>query len=81
MHNPAGALLSVVSSLLVGVVLAVVPWTALWDGNHLIQPYPWIKSIVLSPFTRGAVSGLGLVNLLVALSELRALWQGHDDHP
>lgn len=81
MHGPAAVLLSAVSALLVGAVLAVVPWTPLWDSNHLIQPYPWVKSVVLSPFLRGAVSGLGLVNLLLALVELSALWRGHDEHP
>jgi hypothetical protein len=76
MHSPAAVLLSVVSSLLVGVVLVFVPWTPLWDANQLIQPWPWVKRIVLSPFARGAVTGLGLVNLLLAFAELSALWRG-----
>ena len=32
------AILSVLSTLLVGVLLAAVPWTALWDANYLLQP-------------------------------------------
>ena len=64
-------LLSVLSSLLVGLILAVAPWTALWDGNYLIQPHPLVRSLLLNAFTRGAVTGLGLVNLLLALSEAR----------
>lgn len=75
MHGPAAAL-SVVSSTLVGLVLVFVPWTQLWDANTLIQPYPWIKHFVLQPFVRGSVTGLGVVNLLVALGELRDLWRG-----
>ena len=61
--------LSVLSSLLVGVVLVLAPWTTFWDANYLLQPHPAVRAIVLSAFTRGAVSGLGLVNILVALHE------------
>ena len=63
------AFLSVLSSLLVGLILAVAPWTPLWDGNYLLQPHPLLRSLLLSPFARGAVTGLGLVNLLLALHE------------
>jgi hypothetical protein len=64
-------LLSVLSSLLVGFVLAVSPWTALWDANYLLSPHPLLRAFLLSAFTRGAVSGLGLVNLVLAVHELR----------
>lgn len=62
---------SVLSSLLVGSLLAVVPWTPLWETNYLLQPHPVLRGVLLSPFTRGAVSGLGLVNLLLGLTEVR----------
>jgi hypothetical protein len=68
-------LLSVASSLLVGLTLVVAPWTALWDANYLLQPHPAMRAIVLSAFTRGAISGLGLVNILLALDEVRMLLQ------
>jgi hypothetical protein len=63
------AILSVLSSLLVGVVLVLVPWTALWDTNYLLQPYPQVRAILLSGYVRGTVSGLGLVNIVLALDE------------
>lgn len=63
-------LLSVVSALLVGVILLVAPWTSWWDQNYLLQPYPALRALVLSPFVRGLVSGLGLVNIVLALLEL-----------
>ncbi len=64
------ALLSIVSSLLVGLVLVVAPWTSLWEANWLLQPWPSLRIVLLSGFARGAVSGLGLVNVLVALADL-----------
>jgi hypothetical protein len=65
-------LLSILSSLLVGLVLLAAPWTTLWDSNWLLQPQPALRDLLLSPFTRGAVSGLGLINILIALHDLRA---------
>ena len=61
--------LSIVSSLLVGLILAVAPWTPLWDANYLLSPHPTLRLLLLSAFTRGAVSGLGLINILLALHE------------
>ena len=64
-------LLSVISSLLVGAVLVVAPWTPLWESNYLLVPHPALRAWVLSAFTRGAVSGLGIVNILLAFAEAR----------
>jgi hypothetical protein len=72
--------LSALSSLLVGIVLLVAPWTVLWDGNVLLQPSSWLRGVLLSPFARGAVSGLGLVNILLAIDEARQLLSGPSDH-
>jgi hypothetical protein len=69
--------LSVVSSLLVGLVLVVAPWTVLWDGNYLLQPLPMLRALLLNPLVRGAVSGLGVVNILIAIDEARGR-QGGD---
>ena len=63
-------LLSVLSSLLVGVILVIAPWTSWWDQNYLLQPYPGVRAVVLSPSMRGLVSGLGLVNIVLAVLEV-----------
>jgi hypothetical protein len=64
------ALLSIGSSLLVGLVLIVAPWTPFWESNWILQPWPALRVVLLSGFARGAISGLGLVNVLVALADL-----------
>lgn len=69
-------LLSVVSSLLVGLILVLAPWTSLWDANYLLQPHPAIRGVLLNTFTRGAVTGLGLVNILLAIHDARQLLAG-----
>jgi len=63
------ALLSILSSLLVGTVLVFAPWTSLWDSNWVLQVWPGLRGPLLNAFTRGAVTGLGLVNVLLALAD------------
>ena len=70
------ALLSILSSLLVGLVLVVAPWTSLWESNWLLTLWPGGRGLALNDFTRGAVTGLGLVNLLLALRDLYARLAG-----
>jgi hypothetical protein len=63
---------------MVGIVLLVAPWTtpttpvtgSLWDANYLLQ-YPAVRAVLLNPFVRGTVSGLGLVNIVLAFHEAR----------
>jgi hypothetical protein len=71
--------LSVVSTFLVGIILAIAPWTSLWDANYLLSPYPMLRTVLLSAFTRGTVSGLGVVNIVLALHEARQhVWADGD---
>ncbi|MEZ5420685.1 MAG: hypothetical protein R2708_25540 [Vicinamibacterales bacterium] len=56
-----------------GLLLIVVPWSAYWDRNYFAQMSPAVRSVVTNNFVRGAVTGLGAVNVLAALAELAAL--------
>lgn len=61
----------IVISSVIGVFLAFAPWSALWDANWLTrQLWPAARGLVQSGFARGAVTGLGVVNLLLALRDL-----------
>ena len=71
------ALLSIVSSVLVGIVLVFAPWTPLWDSNWLLPVWPGLRGFMTSAFTRGAVTGLGLVNVVLALSDVRTRVLSH----
>lgn len=61
------------SSTLVGLVLIVAPWwpAGLWESNYFLAAHTELRGWVLSAFTRGAVSGLGLVNVVLAFAEAR----------
>lgn len=53
-----------------GVLLILAPWSGFWARNAFLERYPdWIPYL-LNPYTRGAVSGLGLLDILVAISLL-----------
>jgi len=58
----------------VGLVLLVVPWSPFWDRNYFVQMWPALEVLTRSNLVRGAVSGLGVVNLWAATSELVVLF-------
>jgi hypothetical protein len=50
--------------------LVLVPWSTFWERNYFIEWSPVIEGILTSNYVRGAISGLGLVNIAAALVEL-----------
>lgn len=54
-----------------GLMLILVPWSDMWDINYFLYQYPALGLIMKNPYLRGAVSGLGLVNVLFALEAFR----------
>ena len=53
-----------------GILLVLVPWTGFWERNVFLERYPDMVPLLMSPYVRGAVSGLGLLDVFVALSFL-----------
>ena len=53
----------------VGLLLFCLPWTRFWYQNHYLLAYPWLSSILLHGATRGIISGIGLLDLWIGLSE------------
>ncbi len=66
--------------LLLGVLLILVPWVDLrvgdWGDNQLLSlvvqttGMPILKTIISSAWVRGAVTGLGVFNLVIAFWEI-----------
>jgi hypothetical protein len=54
-----------------GLMLILVPWSDMWDINYFLYQYPALGLIMKNPYVRGAVSGLGLMNVLFALEAFR----------
>jgi len=53
-----------------GAFLLVYPWMDGWDQNYFATLRPAWHDVWVNPWIRGAVSGLGTVNILIALIEL-----------
>jgi hypothetical protein len=53
----------------VGLFLLMFPWSQAWEKNYFLNGIGPLQDVAMSPFVRGAVSGLGLVNVLLAIGE------------
>jgi len=65
-----------------GVFLVALPWTGVWERNFFLFRYPELTGLLLDYRLRGAISGLGLVDIGLAawyaanFRSLLARWQG-----
>lgn len=62
-------LLSIMVRIFIGVIVLVVPWSPLWDNNHLLLSYPRVATALSFGAIRGIISGLGLLNLWIAIDD------------
>ncbi|MEZ5284004.1 MAG: hypothetical protein R2712_04180 [Vicinamibacterales bacterium] len=54
----------------------LIPWSRFWERNYFAILVPALQSVITNHFVRGAISGLGLVNLWLALLELGEMLLG-----
>jgi len=64
------SLLFIIVCFEVGVFLLVFPWMDYWGNNSIAALSPWVRSVWESAYFRGALSGLGLVNIYISLAEV-----------
>ena len=57
-----------------GLLLVLIPWSAFWDRNYFVEASTAIGHLITSNYTRGAITGLGLLNVWAALGELSDLF-------
>ena len=67
-------LLFVALLLETGLLLVLIPWSTFWDRNYFAEFSAVLGTLVRSNYTRGAVTGLGLLNVWAALGELADLF-------
>lgn len=58
----------------------LIPWSAFWERNYFLEASSFLGQILKSYYTRGAITGLGLVNVWAALAELADMF-GNPRHP
>jgi hypothetical protein len=57
-------------ALEVGLFLVIFPWQDNWTLNYFQGLFPAMENIWDEPYFRGAVTGLGLINVYVALLQV-----------
>ena len=62
-------ILFVILCLELGLFLLLLPWSEMWEHNLIFWLVPGLRPFLLSYYVRGALNGLGLVNLWVGFSE------------
>jgi hypothetical protein len=63
------AVVFILFCLEMGIVLVLFPWSSMWDRNYFFTLAPRWAALFASSYVRGAVSGIGLVNVAIAVSE------------
>jgi hypothetical protein len=58
----------------IGLLLILIPWSAFWERNYFIEGLPALRGLFHNNFVRGAVSGIGLINLWAGFADLAALF-------
>jgi hypothetical protein len=55
-----------------GAILLYLPWSAFWERNYFLSHFPALMTVFLHPSFRGMVSGLGVLDIFVAVSFLQS---------
>jgi hypothetical protein len=54
-----------------GLALILVPWSDIWETNYFLYQYPGLALFLKNAFLRGAISGLGFMDVLLSLEGFR----------
>jgi len=58
----------VVAMCVMGAILFYLPWTSIWEKNYFLSHFPSLMRLLLHPAFRGAVSGLGVLDIFIAVT-------------
>lgn len=53
-----------------GLLVLLLPWSPFWESNFLLTRFPPLIPFILSGYLRGAISGLGLLDVVLAADAL-----------
>lgn len=53
-----------------GLLVLLLPWSHLWENNSLLTQYPGLMPVLLSGYMRGIVSGIGVLDMVMAADAL-----------
>lgn len=59
----------VVFCIELGLFIAVLPWISVWNQNSFVLTHPGLRDFLGNNFVRGAISGLGILDLWIGIWE------------
>lgn len=62
----------------VGLLLVVLPWSGFWEHNYFAVAWPPLQPLMTNNFVRGAVTGLGVVNLVAGFADLAMVFAARE---
>lgn len=69
-YHKAAGLFAAILCFELGIFLVVFPWASDWNLNYFSSLPVWRSGIWASPYFRGAVSGLGLLDVYISIIEV-----------
>ena len=72
-HQKFGILLLVLFCFEIGLFLVLFPWMGRWDASWFAGLSPKFHAVWVSNWFRGALSGLGLVDIYISFIEIARL--------
>ncbi len=69
-YQKLSAVIFITFCLEIGFFLLIFPWTDAWDGNYFFSLSPQLRDWWNNMYVRGAISGIGGVNLYISFLEM-----------
>ena len=69
-YHKVSAVIFIAFCIELGTTLVLLPWSNLWGVNFWASLSPHWRAIWNNAYFRGAVSGLGVLNVYIALIEI-----------
>jgi hypothetical protein len=79
-QSSIGRAISLYAFTVLGIFLIVAPWTPVWE-QAILALVPAAATWMMSGWVRGVVSGVGALDLVVALQVGAELWKGMRSDP
>jgi hypothetical protein len=55
--------------MVLGIWLVALPWSGRWFEDGVVAQWPWLQNLLQQGFVRGAISGLGLIDIWIGILE------------
>jgi hypothetical protein len=69
-YHKMSAVIFITFCLEIGLFLLIFPWTDYWPSNYFSNAIPAWSNYWDNMYVRGAISGLGVVNLYISFIEI-----------